>query len=111
MYEIGMKLSVPDRERIVIKVPVTVQGTKAAAMLIGANVWVCLTACYNPHQAIVAAGLGAEYLAPYLGRIMDLPGRDGMDEVSYPGRKKTWTVNVYCIGKRCCKQTREQSVT
>ena len=36
----------------------------------------CLTACYNSHQAIVAAGLGAEYLAPYLGRMND-SGRDG----------------------------------
>lgn len=79
MYEIGMELSKPDRDRTVIKVPVTMEGTKAAAMLIQAGVRICLTACYNSHQAIVAAGLGAEYLAPYLGRMTDA-GKDGISE-------------------------------
>lgn len=76
MYNIGMQLSQPDRQRIVIKVPVTMEGTKAATLLIRAGVRVCLTACYNAHQAIVAAGMGAEYLAPYLGRMSD-SGKDG----------------------------------
>lgn len=79
MYEIGMELSRFDPERVVVKVPVTVEGTKAAAMLIESNVRVCLTACYNSQQAIVAAALGAEYLAPYLGR-MDDARSNGMSE-------------------------------
>lgn len=79
MYKVGMELSKPDRSRIVVKVPVTKEGTKAAACLIQSGVRVCLTACYNSHQAIVAAGLGAEYIAPYLGRMSD-NGKDGMEE-------------------------------
>ena len=80
MYEIGMALSQPDRDRIVIKVPVTTEGTKAAAMLMRqGGVRVCLTACYNSHQAIVASGIGAEYIAPYLGRMTD-SGKDGLLE-------------------------------
>jgi len=79
MFDIGMQLSQPDRDRIVIKVPVTTMGTQAAAMLIQANVRVCLTACYSSRQAIVAAGVGAEYLAPYLGRMND-NGKDGLQE-------------------------------
>lgn len=79
MYKIGMELSKPDRSRIVVKVPVTKEGTKAAACLIQSGVRVCLTACYNSHQAIVAAGLGAEYIAPYLGRMSD-NDKDGMEE-------------------------------
>jgi len=79
MYETGLQLSQPDRQRIVIKVPVTAEGTKAAALLIDSGVRVCLTACYDQKQAIVAAGLGAEYLAPYLGRMTDA-GKDGLDE-------------------------------
>ena len=35
IYQTGLELSAPDRERIVIKCPVTTQGTKAAAALIG----------------------------------------------------------------------------
>lgn len=71
MYNVGMALSEPDRENIVIKVPVTLEGTKAASKLIDSGVRVCLTACYSSTQAIVAAGLGAEYIAPYLGRMND----------------------------------------
>mmetsp|Transcript_11068 Transcript_11068/g.16762 ORF Transcript_11068/g.16762 Transcript_11068/m.16762 type:complete len:297 (-) Transcript_11068:1110-2000(-) len=80
MYKIGMELSSMDRARIVIKVPVTKEGTEAARMLMESGVRVCLTACYNSRQAIIAAGLGAEYLAPYLGR-MDDNGKDGMGEI------------------------------
>jgi transaldolase len=79
MYQIGMKLSEVDRKRVVIKVPITFEGTKAASKLINAGVRVCLTACYSSDQAIIAAGLGAEYLAPYLGRMNDA-GKDGMEE-------------------------------
>lgn len=79
MYQIGMKLSEVDRKRVVVKVPVTLEGTKAASKLINSGVRVCLTACYSSDQAIIAAGLGAEYLAPYLGRMNDA-GKDGIEE-------------------------------
>jgi len=79
MYSIGMELSEIDRERIVVQVPVTYEGTKAASRLIDSGVRVCLTACYSKNQAIVAAGLGAEYIVPYLGRMMD-SGKDGVEE-------------------------------
>lgn len=68
MYDNGMALSKRDRERIVVKVPVTRQGAVAATMLIDSGVRVCLTACYDSKQALVAASMGAEYIAPYLGR-------------------------------------------
>jgi len=79
MHAVGLELAAPDRDRIVVKVPVTYEGTKAASKLIEDGVRVCLTACYSSNQAMVAAGLGAEYIAPYLGRMMDA-GRDGVDE-------------------------------
>jgi len=79
MYNVGMQLSEIDRERVVIKVPVTFEGTKAASKLIASGVRVCLTACYSSDQAIIATGLGADYLAPYLGRMIDA-GKDGMKE-------------------------------
>jgi len=79
MYDIGMDLSELDRERIVIKVPMTVDGTKAAARLIRSGVRVCLTACYNAKQAVIAAGMGAEYLSPYLGRMKD-SGKNALAE-------------------------------
>jgi transaldolase len=68
MYDNGMAISRRDRERIVIKVPVTAKGAEAAKMLVESGVRVCLTACYGSKQALVAASIGVEYIAPYLGR-------------------------------------------
>ena len=79
MYQCGMALSQPARDQIVIKVPVTQTGVQAASMLIQAGCRVCLTACYNHKQALIASSVGAEYLAPYLGRMTDA-GKDGVNE-------------------------------
>ena len=51
MYNVGMQLSEIDREKIVVKVPVTMEGTATASKLIQSGVRVCLTACYNSDQA------------------------------------------------------------
>lgn len=79
MMQCGMALSQPARDRIVIKVPVTMEGVQAASMLIQAGVRVCLTACYHHKQAMIAAGVGAEYIAPYLGRMTEA-GKVGSEE-------------------------------
>ena len=55
-----------------VKVPVTTTGAEAAKELIRQGVPITFTACYEPAQVLVAAALGARYIAPYLGRISDL---------------------------------------
>lgn len=82
LYECGMQLSAPARDHITIKVPVTVEGVQAASELVQAGCRVCLTACYNHKQALLAGSVGAEYLAPYLGRMTDA-GLDGQAECCY----------------------------
>ena len=57
--------------RIYVKLPTTDIGTKAAKELISDHVPITLTACYEINQIIVAAALGSDYIAPYLGRIND----------------------------------------
>lgn len=79
MCKIGLALSALDSARVVVKVPITAEGTVAAAELVKRRVRVCLTACYAQEQALVAASVGAEYLAPYLGRMTDA-GKDGLLE-------------------------------
>lgn len=79
MVETGLRLASIEPARVTVKVPVTAAGTSAAAELVQRGVRVCLTACYGREQALVAASVGAEYLAPYLGR-MDDAGKDGMAE-------------------------------
>ena len=81
LYERGMALSAPARDRIVVKVPVTFLGVQAASKLIQAGCRVCLTACFDHKQALVAVSIGAEYIAPYLGRMNDA-GKNGMKECS-----------------------------
>lgn len=66
--------------RVVVKLPVTRQGAAVARELLQAGIPVTFTACYEPHQVLIAAALGVRYIAPYLGRICDL-GRDGQADV------------------------------
>ncbi|MFM2172688.1 MAG: hypothetical protein RLZZ54_615 [Cyanobacteriota bacterium] len=66
--------------RIWVKLPITRAGATAARSLIAEGCSVTFTACYEPAQVLLAAALGADYIAPYLGRIGDL-GRDGHAEL------------------------------
>ncbi len=61
---------------VTIKVPATTTGWTVGARLHEAGATVTLTAVYTPGQVLAAAGLGAAYAAPYLGR-MDDAGQDG----------------------------------
>lgn len=67
-------------EAIVIKLPFTEAGLRAAAPLSARGVRLTLTACYGSAQVLAAAALGVTYVAPYLGRISD-SGVDGCAEV------------------------------
>jgi len=79
MYENGMAIAALDLERIVVKVPVTASGAEVANRFAMKGVRMCLTACYDSKQALIAASMGAEYIAPYLGRMTD-NGKDGFEE-------------------------------
>lgn len=65
---------------VLLKVPATIAGFRAAARLRDAGHAITLTAVYNPGQLLAAAAAGAAYAAPYLGRLEDA-GRDGRDTV------------------------------
>jgi len=80
MLRCGQELAALAPGRIAVKLPVTKQGAAVARELVGAGVSVTFTACYEPHQVLIAAALGVAYIAPYLGRIQD-QGRNGLAEV------------------------------
>ena len=65
---------------VVVKVPATGPGIEAARTLVAAEVPVLVTAVYARYQAVGALAAGAQFIAPYLGR-MDDAGLDGLDEV------------------------------
>jgi transaldolase len=76
--------------RVVVKIPATKIGTAAAVKLISAGVRVTLTGVYAVPQVLIAAAIGAEYAAPYLGRIHD-SGRNGCEDLGLMQRSLNGT--------------------
>jgi transaldolase len=76
--------------RVVVKIPATKTGTAAAVKLIRAGVRVTLTGVYATPQVLIAAAIGAEYAAPYLGRIHD-SGRNGCEDLGLMQRSLNGT--------------------
>ena len=84
-YACGRRLAALAPEQVLVKLPMTREGCTAAARLIAAGQRVTFTACYDASQMLLASALGADYAAPYLGRIGDA-GRDGHAEVIHMQR-------------------------
>lgn len=55
--------------RLIIKVPVTKNGLEAIHLLSRQGIPTMATVIYHPRQALMAALAGANYVAPYLGRL------------------------------------------
>ncbi|GLC33795.1 hypothetical protein PLESTB_000117300 [Pleodorina starrii] len=68
---------------VVVKLPCTLEGFQAAALLQESAVRVTMTAMYTSSQILLAQSVGAEYAAPYLGRMNDAYGNNqGYKEVA-----------------------------
>lgn len=65
---------------LIVKVPAAPAGLAAARALVRDGVETLLTAVYHPVQALLARDLGAQGVAPYVGRMTDA-GRDGVQGV------------------------------
>lgn len=65
---------------VVVKVPATSNGYRAAVKLHELGAQVLLTAVYHPTQALAAKELGCWGIAPYAGRIEDC-GKDPIREI------------------------------
>jgi transaldolase len=66
--------------RVVPKIPATREGLIAAAELSRDGVPVTLTGVFEVEQALWSAMVGAQYAAPYLGRLND-QGRNGLEVI------------------------------
>ncbi len=78
---VGQKLAAIYPHKLVVKVPITDIGIKAAKHLALDKIPLTFTGLYSAHQVITAAALGVNYAAPYLGR-MDDNNRDGLGEIT-----------------------------
>ncbi len=65
---------------VVVKVPTTKAGLKAAKCLVGDGIKVNVTLCFSPAQALLVAKTGATYVSPFLGRLDDI-SHLGMDVI------------------------------
>lgn len=88
-------------EHIVVKVPLTATGLEAAAQLKKQGARVTMTAAYATHQMIAASALGADYIAPYYGRLLEA-GHDGdaiVDAMLRIGGPKVLLASLRNIGQ------------
>lgn len=72
-------------DRVIVKVPATADGFRVAAELISSGKKVLLTAVYSLPQAVFAASIQADYIAPYFGRLVD-SGEDALTKVTQMNR-------------------------
>jgi transaldolase len=73
LYGLGRSLDI----ECVIKIPLTLEGISLAPRIKEFGAKILMTACYEPKQMITACALKADYVAPYVGRMMDA-GLDAM---------------------------------
>lgn len=63
---------------IVVKIPLTKEGLKAARTLGLEKIRTNVTLCFSANQALLAAKAGATYVSPFIGRLDD-QGQPGME--------------------------------
>ena len=59
-------------DNVVIKVPMTVEGLKAVAVLSKEGIKTNVTLIFSANQALLAARAGATYVSPFVGRVDDI---------------------------------------
>lgn len=62
---------------IVIKIPMTKEGIKAVKILESEGIKINVTLVFSQNQILIAAKVGASYISPFIGRLMD----NGQDEI------------------------------
>jgi transaldolase len=80
MISEGEELAKLDKDKIVIKLPITGEGLKATKSLSKKGYKTNLTLIFSPLQALLAAKAGATYVSPFVGRLDDI-GHQGMEVV------------------------------
>ena len=80
MIEEAKKLAAID-EKIVIKIPMIIEGIKAVKKLTAEGIKTNVTLLFSAAQALLAAKAGATYVSPFVGRLDDI-GAPSMDLIS-----------------------------
>jgi transaldolase len=83
-YEHGRQAGI----RTVVKVPLTEEAIRAVPAIKSLGGAILMTAAYDAKQMFVATALGADYIAPYFGRMIEknLPAFEAMEQMLAIGR-------------------------
>jgi len=78
----GRRLAGLDR-KIVVKIPMTVEGLKAVKILAAEGIKTNVTLVFSSSQALLAAKAGASYVSPFVGRFDDVsePGMNLVEDI------------------------------
>jgi transaldolase len=68
-------------DNIVVKIPASLDGVQATAVLAREQIRVNFTLCFTLNQALLGAAAGAAFVSPFVGRLDDI-GEDGMEVVA-----------------------------
>lgn len=96
----------PHKLKIVIKVPLTRGGIALASALKGQGHNVLMTACYHAKQYIIAHQLGADFIAPYYGRMVEagIDAKQHMSQMHAIGKSISSEVKVLVASLRSIDQ-------
>jgi transaldolase len=89
-----------DPKRVVVKLPCTYDGIQTAALLAESHIRVTITGIYSAHQVLLAEAVGAEYAAPYLGRMNDAYGAGKVGGAEEGMKGMGWTAVAVCASLR-----------
>lgn len=67
-------------ENVTVKVPLTPNGLKVCQTLTEEDVFVNVTLCFSPLQALLAAKANASFISPFVGRLDDI-GHEGFNVI------------------------------
>lgn len=83
MVEEALELVKINKDKIVIKVPMTSEGLKATRQLSEKGIKTNVTLVFSTVQALLAAKAGATYVSPFVGRLDDIghEGMEGIDQI------------------------------
>lgn len=96
----------PYKLKVVIKVPLTREGIALASALKGQGHDVLMTACYHAKQYLIAHQLGADFIAPYYGRMAEagLDAKQHMLQMHAIGKSVSSDVKVLVASLRSIDQ-------
>jgi transaldolase len=92
------------KERVLIKIPSTWEGIKAAKILQTQGIKCNMTLVFNLHQAIACSEAGVRLISPFVGRILDYYKKTTEKDFlcsEDPGVKSV--TEIYNYFKKCCE--------